>query len=433
MAFMKFATQRYDREHTLAFFHFTWERFLEDRCLQTAGALAYTSLFALVPLTAAILGILAAFPVFAEWRDQLTAFVFHNFVPATGDVVQGYLTEFAANASKATAIGILVLIFSAIALMMSIEDAFNRIWRVATDRRASARFVIYWTTLSLGPLLVVAALAISSYVIAIPFIDVATAQFSLKARLLSVLPFLIVWMTMIAAYTVIPNRGVRFRDAFVGGLIAAVLFEAAKRSFAWYATSLASYEQVYGALSIVPIFIFWIYLSWVIVLLGASMTASLSAFDYRPSAMRLAPGQEFTGLVRLIALFADAHREGRGLHSDALRASEPFLTDDLLQRYLADLCRALLIRRTEHGEWILARDLDQVSLLDLYSEGGYRLQVSDEPLPGDDGRQAPLALRELAAALRERLGVPLAAIVGAGAQTAVGSISDSNEPARNPA
>ena len=401
MALPKFATKRIDRERTLAFFQFTWERFLEDRCLQSAGALAYTSLFALVPLTAAILGILAAFPVFDEWKISLTAFVFQNFVPATGDVVQGYLTEFAANASKATVIGVLVLFFSAIALMMSIEDSFNRIWRVATDRRATSRFVIYWTTLSLGPLLLVAALAISSYVVAVPFIDAAAAQFSLRTRVLSVLPFLIVWTAIVVGYLVIPNRSVRFRDAAIGGLIAAVLFEVAKRSFTWYATGLASYQQVYGALSIIPIFFVWVYLSWVIVLLGASITASLSAFDYRPAATRLAPGQEFAGLVRLIGHFADAHRDGRGLHSDDLRASEPYLTDDLLQRYLADLCRSALIRRTELGEWVLARDLDRVSCSISMRKASTGCRSTMSHCPVDDGRQTPPALRELARELRE--------------------------------
>ena len=148
---------RLDRERSLAFLDFTWERFLEDRCLQTAGALAFTTLFAMVPLTAAVLGVLSAFPVFEEWRIKLTGWVFNNFVPAAGDVVQTYLTEFAANASKATAIGVLVLVFSAISLMMSIEDAFNRIWRVKAHRGALSRFVIYWTALSLGPMLLVAA------------------------------------------------------------------------------------------------------------------------------------------------------------------------------------------------------------------------------------------------------------------------------------
>src|SRR6185312_14926041 len=147
---VKFARKlRIDRERSMALLTFTWHRFLEDRCMQTAGALAYTSVFALVPLTAAVLGILAAFPVFADWRDKITEWVFANFVPASGGTVQGYITEFAANASKATAVGILVLFFSAVALMMSIEDAFNRIWRVQTARPAGSRFVIYWTTLTL--------------------------------------------------------------------------------------------------------------------------------------------------------------------------------------------------------------------------------------------------------------------------------------------
>ncbi|WP_440221660.1 virulence factor BrkB family protein [Dokdonella sp. MW10] len=403
----QFAMPRFVRERHLAFLRFTWKRFVEDRCLQTAGALSYTTLFALVPLTAAILGVLAAFPVFAEWREQLTSFAFRNFVPAAGDVVQGYLTEFAANASKATAVGVLVLLFSSISLMMSIEDTFNRIWRVGTQRRAVSRFVIYWTALSLGPLLVVAALVISSYVFALPLVGEAADHFSLRARLLSVLPFVIQWVVLLAAYVVIPNRTVRLRDAAVGALIAAVLFEAAKRGFAWYATGIATYQQVYGALAMVPIFILWIYLSWIIVLLGASITASATAFDYRPRALRLQPGQRFAGLLRVVTHLAAAHREGRGLHSAQLREAEPALTDDLLQRFLDDLDRLAIARRTESGEWVLARDLAGISLLDVYREADYRLPVGEGDLTEADAA----ALRELAQVLRGHLAVPVAAAI----------------------
>ncbi|HJT98015.1 MAG TPA: YihY family inner membrane protein, partial [Rhodanobacteraceae bacterium] len=363
---------RIDRERSLALLRFTWHRFLEDRLTQTAGALAYTSIFALVPLTAAVLGILAAFPVFSVWRDRITAWIFANFVPAAGSTVQGYVTEFAANASKATAVGILVLLFSAVALMMSIEDAFNRIWRVPNARGHASRFVIFWTALTLGPLLLVAALAISSYLAALPFIDSAAAELSLKARVLSALPFLIVWSALLTAYIVIPNRSVRFRHALVGSFIAAALFELAKRGFAAYVTR-TSYQQVYGAIAIVPIFIFWIYLSWAIVLFGASLTASLNAFDYRPASARLARGQEFAGLLRVLGHFAAAHRDGRGLTSETLMAAEPFLTDDLLQRYLGDLHRIGLIQCSEVGEWVVVRDLSNVDLLEIYEEGKYRL------------------------------------------------------------
>ena len=400
------------RERSLAFLEFTWQRFLEDRCLQTAGALAFTTLFALVPLTAAILCILAAFPVFEEWRIKVTSWAFNNFVPATGDVVQTYLTEFAANASKATTIGVLVLVFSAISLMMSVEDAFNRIWRVKNNRGPASRFVIYWTALSLGPMLLVAALAISSYLVALPFIDAAATQWSLKERVLSALPFLIVWIAFSTAYTVIPNRTVRLRDALIGSLIAAVLFESTKHGFAWYASDMANYQQVYGALSIVPIFFFWMYLSWIIVLFGASLTAWFSAFYYREADDPNSAAQELTGLLRVIGQLAAAHRQGRGLHSEELLRREPYLTDDLLQRYLADLGEVAVIRRSETGEWLLARDLGTISLLDLYRECDYRLPVGNQVLPGQDAdAAAPAPLHELSISLRQRLDMPLAGIV----------------------
>ncbi len=404
-----------DRERSLAFLQFTWHRFLEDRLTQTAGALAYTSIFALVPLTAAVLGILAAFPVFAGWRDRVAAWMFANFVPAAGETVQSYVTEFADNASKATAVGILVLLFSAIALMMSIEDAFNRIWRVPNARGHASRFVIFWTALTLGPLLLVAALAISSYLIALPFIDSAATEFSLKTRILSALPFLIVWSALLTAYLVIPNRSVRFRHALIGSFIAAVMFELAKRGFAAYVTR-TSYQQVYGAIAVVPIFIFWIYLSWAIVLFGASLTASLNAFDYRPASARLAPGQEFAGLLRVLGHFAAAHHDGRGLKSETLMAAEPFLTDDLLQRYLGDLHRINLIQCNEVGEWVVVRDFASVDLLEIYEQGQYRL-----PDEASVARGEPIEVRNLVARLsqdiRNGLTVPLSEIFPAPARS----------------
>ena len=412
MIHSKLAKSSLTRERSLAFLEFTWHRFLEDRCLQTAGALAFTTLFALVPLTAAILGILAAFPVFEEWRIRLTSWVFNNFVPAAGDVIQAYLTEFATNASKATAIGILVLVFSAISLMMSVEDAFNRIWRVKNNRGPASRFVIYWTALSLGPMLLVAALAISSYLIALPFIDAAATQWSIKDRALSALPFLIVWVALSTAYTVIPNRLVRFRDALIGSLIAAVLFESAKHGFAWYASDMANYQQVYGALSIVPIFFLWLYLSWIIVLFGASITASLSAFDYRHAEDRISVDQELAGLLRVIGQLLAAHREGRGLHREELLRREPYLTDDLLQRYLADLCEVAVIRRAETGEWLLSRDLRTITLLDLYRECGYRLPIGSQVLPGQSPTEsAERPFQDLSMSLRQQLDMPLAEFV----------------------
>jgi membrane protein len=159
----------------------------------------------------------------------------------------------------------------------------------------------------------------------------------------------------------------------------------------------------------VPIFIFWIYLSWAIVLFGASLTASLNAFDYRPASARLAPGQEFAGLLRVLGHFAAAHREGRGLTNETLTAAEPFLTDDLLQRYLGDLHRIGLIQCNEVGEWVVVRDLGSVDLLEIYEEGKYRL-----PDDARLAREEPVEVRDLiarlAADVRSGLEVPLSEI-----------------------
>ena len=400
-----------DRNRVFSFSRFMLQRFLDERCPQAAGALAYTTLFALVPLIAAILGILSAFPAFAEWQDKITQFMFDNFVPSAGDTIRDYFTQFTANAGKATAVGILVLLFSSISLMMSIEDAFNRIWRVPTGRPLASRLLMYWAVLTAGPILTVGALAISSYVLALPLLVQAGESFQVKARLLSLLPFLISWFALTAIYVMVPNCRVRVRHALIGAFIAAIASEAAKRGFTSYVGK--SYNQVYGALAIVPIFIVWIYLSWIIVLVGASITSTLAAFDYRPDAPKLPAGDEFRGLVRVLAHFAAAQRTGEGLTADELCRHEPFLNDALIQRYLGDLTRAGLIRRSERGDFILARDLASMSLYDFYSATGYRIPLH-EPLPvaGESELDAAATqkLEETAGELRTQLNVPLAEI-----------------------
>ena len=403
------------------FARFTLRRFFDDRCPSVAGALAYTTLFALVPLITALFGILSEFPVFAQWREQITTFLFENFVPATGAAIQGYFTEFAASASKATAIGILVLLFSAISLMLSIEDAFNRIFRVPTSRTHMARFVMYWTVLTLGPLLLATALVISSYVLALPLLAEAGESFQMKARLLGFLPFLIQWFALTAGYVLIPNCKVRMRLAAIGAFAASLLFEVAKYAFTSYVTSGSSYSQIYGALAVIPVFIVWIYVSWVIVLLGASLTASMSAFDYRPNALQLPEGEEFHGLVRVLGHFVAAQREGRGLLADDLRALETFLDDNATRRYLADLDRAGLIQRSENGEFVLVRDPASTTLFDLYAATNYRLPLLDVPLgdgvPVAEAAVTSLPLNTAAADLRRLWNLPIGEIFPPGARS----------------
>ncbi|HXS72589.1 MAG TPA: YihY family inner membrane protein [Rhodanobacteraceae bacterium] len=411
MAPLTLLHQRIDRERLRAFAGFLWQRFLDDKCFETAGALSYTTLFAIVPLLTAVIAIVSAFPVFANWRDRLTDFIFSNFVPAAGSTVQSYLLQFADNASKLTALGLLFLLVSALMMMASIEDRFNRIWRVQTRRSRGSRLLLYWAALTIGPLLVIAALVlVSRFATTGP--DAAQPS-GLAGYLLAALPFVLTWLVLLGMYMLVPNRTVAFRHAGIAAVIAAILFQIARVLFAIYVSNVPSYQQIYGALAAAPLFLMWLYFSWVIVLLGASLAAAMAAFEYRPLHDRLPAGCEFIGLLRVLQHFAAAQREGKGLHSEDLCKRERFLADDLLQRYLGDLHAAGLLTRAEAGEWVLSRDLATADIADLYRAGRYRLPLNEAAMQHaliGLAEPARLAIVAASEALRENLAVPLAAL-----------------------
>lgn len=401
---------RIDRERVQAFAQFLWTRFLDDRCFETAGALAYTTLFALVPLSMVVFGILSAFPLFDVWTEQLVNFVFSNFVPSSARVVEGYLRGVATSAEDLPLTGIGALLVSLLVTMWSIESTFNRVWRVPTPRPRLMRFLVYWTLLTLGTLLAVTSLAITSYLFSLPALS-GVEQLGWSQRLLSYLPNLVELMVFSCAYWLIPHRSIPFRFALAGGLFATLLFELAKQGFAAYLLNVPTYAQLYDKLAVVPIFMLWLYLSWVVVLLGASFAASLSSFRYQPRALQLPPGMELYGYLRLLGRLNAARREGLGLHLADMQEREPMLTDDLLQRMLSGLSGLNIVRRAEDGGWLLARDLATVSLGELHEGLGLRIPCTDTSVPGYDdplGRDAARALDHL----RQPLEAPMARSVG---------------------
>ncbi|TAL71931.1 MAG: YihY family inner membrane protein [Rhodanobacter sp.] len=405
--------QRFDRDRLVSFGRFLWRRFVDDKCFETAGALSYTTLVSLVPLTVAMLAMFAAFPMFAQARGTLLDFVFRNFVPAAGERVQETLIAFAANASKLTGLSILVMLFSAIAMMVSIEDRLNRIWRVHQARRWGSRLLLYWAALTLGPILVVGGIALTSYVTAIPLLAEAAGQLeSAGQRMLGVLPFVVTFATLWLMYGLIPNCRVAWRKAVIGALLGAVLFELARWGFARFVHHAHSYSEIYGALAVIPIFLLWIYLSWIIVILGASIAASASAFDYQPPAEGLPEGEEFLGLMIVLGHFVSAQRRGATVDAAAIVAVEPRLRGAAVAAYFDDLARADLIQRSEAGGWLLSRALDSADLLRVYRHSTYRLPLQPASAAAALGLDLPMPLLaqldELADAVQVRLGTPLA-------------------------
>lgn len=254
-------------------------RFLAHGGLERAGSLAYTTLLSLVPLTTVVFAILTAFPVGERVNEKLQEFIFSNFMPASGEVVHQYLLEFSAKASHLSGVGFLVLIVVAVMLVASIDRTFNAIWEVERKRRPLNQFLVYWAVLSLGPLLVGASVLATSELVSLPAVSEATAT-GFGKRLLGWLPVFMSAMAFGLIYWLVPNRPVKGWHALLGGGFAAILFEWSKQGFAWYLKTFPTYELIYGALAAIPIFLIWIYLSWIVVLLGAELTYGLGAYGH---------------------------------------------------------------------------------------------------------------------------------------------------------
>jgi membrane protein len=390
-----------DRERVTAFARFLLHRFYDDKCFEAAGALAYATVFALVPFATVVFMLLSAFPAFEEWTQRLTNFIFANFVPSSARALQDYLINEGVGARQLSGSGVFALLVSVFVTMWSIEQAFNRIWRVPSPRPKVMRFLMYWTLLTLGSLVMVALLTATSAFLQLH--DLGPGGFG--TFLLGYLPTVLEFVSFTLAYWLIPHRTVPLRFAVLGGVIAAWLFELTKWGFALYLRN-ASFEQLYGALAVIPIFLLWIYTSWLVVLLGASLAASLAAFRFQPRALRLEPGTEIYAYLRLLGRLEESRVGGKGLHLAEIHAREPSLTDDALADMLHALNDLNIVQRAEHGAWILSRDLAEVPLAEVYEHVALRVPMADVNLPARNdtlGRAGNRAMDELRAALHDPL------------------------------
>ena len=246
-------------------------RYRGDRLPRVAEALSYTTTLSIVPLTTVAFGLFAVFPVFEKWMATIQAFLYSHFLPTSGDVVQRYLQDFASKSASLTAVGLLFLILTALMLMATIEQTFNDIWRVTQSRRPLHRFLSYWAILTLGPLLLGVSLSVTSYLVSLPFFGSG----GVRSAVVEALPVLTQVAAIFLLYTIVPNARVKWQHALIGSLAAAALFEVAKNGFAYFVVNYSSYNAIYGAIAALPVFLIWVYVSWLIVLLGAVLVATM--------------------------------------------------------------------------------------------------------------------------------------------------------------
>ena len=262
-------------KHMQSFLVMLWVRINHDRLTTSAAELAYTTILALVPLITVIFSLLSAFPMFDEVSLSLKQLIYSNLVPTASDTIQNYLEQFIANTKKMTLVGIIGLIVTSLLLINSINNALNRIWRTKRKRSFMYNLTMYWTILTLGPILVGSSVAVSSYIFSLKWLsDAASGDV-----LLSTLPFIISIVGFWLLYSIIPTESIPFKEAVIGALVAAILFEIGKRAFALYVTSFPTYQLIYGVVSSIPIMLVWIYCSWCIVLFGAEFAATLTDYN----------------------------------------------------------------------------------------------------------------------------------------------------------
>lgn len=348
------------------FWHFLWHRFFAANCIQNAAALAYTSLLSMVPLMVVSFSVLTAFPVFDSISSQIQDFIFENFVPNSGKVVQAYIESFASKAKQLTGTGIMFLMVTAVMMMSTIEKAFNAIWRLNQKRNLLGKFIVYWSVLTLGPLLMGVGMAVTSYVVSMPFFSEPAVLISKKFGLLKAVPFCMEAIAFALLYLLVPYTRVPLLHAAAGGVLAASLFELAKLGFTLYITRFPTYQTIYGALATIPILLIWVYLSWTIALIGAQFSHSLRAFRFRHHQPSEGVSHELMTVLRILRHLWEVQESGQALSVEQLAELEPQYGLNAIQTILDTLEEHDIVIQNEQGHWLLTRDLSRFTVSDLY-------------------------------------------------------------------
>ena len=401
---------------TRYFLVYVLRRYWRDEALDMASSLAYTSLLAMVPLLAIGLGLLTAFPRFESLRQDLLAALFRDLVPEVGAQVQAYVGRFAANAGRLTTFGIVGLVATAVMLLVAIEGALNRVFRVANYRATWSQVVTYWAALTLGPLLAGVGLTMSTWFALLPWVRTmhhwagreTTAD--LRDAVNAVSPFLVMAIAFTALFFVTPNRRVRVTDALLGGVVTALLVLALRSGFGVYIAYWGAYKPVYGAVATMPIFLAWIYLSWTAVLFGAEIAAALperrrGRLDYADKALdaRRRLVLALTLLAALAEETVDAAR-GRTLHWLTEMVGEG---ERPVIEALGNMVRAGLVARRGWNRFSVGDGLAGATLADLLRAMGIGLGPLADGTPSEGFARVDAMIVTAARAETASLQIPL--------------------------
>lgn len=391
-----------------SFVAYTLRRYIDDGMTLSAGALTFSTLLALVPLMVIAFAILSGFATFDPARERMETLFLNIFVPEFGAEVGNYIAEFSRNAANLTGLGILALAVTAVMLLWTIEATLNQIWRVQKPRSMGVRVLIYWTVLTLGPLLLGASFILTSGTFT------TVAQWARQGVGLGIgleqtkqaLPtlglffaFAIQSLTFMLLFKIVPARSVRLRDAAFGGVMAGIGVQMLRWGFDSILIRGSTYETVYGAVAVLPVFLFWLYLSWSVVILSAVFTASLPDWWKTRNAIPCAkptPALKLEVAVALLSILARRAKDGQTASSEELQDASPL---DIADEVFNNLLASGYVVITQDDRIGLLRDLHVATVADLARDLSLSLGIST--LPDSDTGTPPASgdLRNILGAL----------------------------------
>jgi len=294
-------------------------RFREDRLAQTAGSLTFTTSIALVPLFTVVLAAFTVFPLFGQFQAGIQRWLVESLMPdGISRQVLGYLTQFSSKASRLGVAGLMALVFSAIALILTIDHTLNAIWKVRAPRSWIKRTVLYWTAMTLGPMVIALGLFLMSLVFNISG-DTLPVFTAFWRPLLGIIEFALLVLTISALYRFVPNTQVASSHALLGGLSAALALEGARKLLTLYLGNIPTFSVVYGAFATLPILLIWIYTLWVIVLVGAVWVSSLPSLLLANVRTGGGPGWSFQLAVECLQLLYSVQQDNsKGLSLNSM-------------------------------------------------------------------------------------------------------------------
>ena len=339
---------------TSGFLLFVFRRWREDRCPQIAGSLTYTTLLALVPVFTVAVALMSFTPFFHEVMERIREFLRMNLMPDIAEkITTVYMREFAHNARRLTAVGVGAVLVVAVWMMLIMDRSLNAIWRVRQTRPLWMSVLGYMTVIVLGPILLGVSVTITTFMLALSG-DLAVLSSVAHAVLLRAVPLLVSALAFFLIYRIIPHRHVPWRHAALGGLVAAVLFETAKQGFAFYVHTSPTYNVVYGTFAAVPIFLVWIYLSWLVILFGAELTASASYWRNGLWKKPPTPAMRFREALTVTQALLEGHTQ-----LDILREKTGLPAEEL-EETLAQMIEAGVVKRQGRSHVALTTATRQV-------------------------------------------------------------------------